>query len=620
MVVAIISGEQELSTAIRSHLQQRGWDVVYGLDVTVTETPSLVEAGIDRNTWHIHYQVDPRIHQTLEQLLYREKLTVVSARDKLLTAAADHEEGHWSICPFDRDYAEDILYGISTGLRKSGLSEEEAVRYTPDVANWFMDYIDNTVNAVTNRDRGFDEGIGLFYLHNLRRNPADPGFALFVDAQMKVYGRQSSDIDPPESKLRTAVRSVKRLIGLGDINYDFRSIAEKVPQYTEISADAVRLCKAMLPDSLAEKAYTQGLDLHDQRVVEEELMKRELWPQKAEAFAAVFAPYAKQHCQNPSPGHESEHQGKHDRGRCGFVRKMIEDPEVKKDLVQRALGKGRQASPAGLPYITTQECFEIVYNLRAEEIVLNYFKDAEEPESSGLDLFHLQNRLLEDGEVITGQMNWSRTLFVPRGTDKELWLYRKEVPYQLEEAMIPGRKSIEDILFVIDVSGSMGWSRKPLDGSKYDLAAQSVFGVLKGLEKLGRGAHARYGLILFSDKTEFSGWEGYYSLDKFKRLIFTGYQGGGTHLDPQVMDKALQENRDRFLTLLISDGEIDNTDQAVAVVKKLITAGNDVIQFGMGGGTTFSKKIKKHGAAVVSVRHARDLAGLTLDKVTQRYS
>ena len=636
--------EQESRTIIESHLYNKGWDVLYNLEVVVEETPILIEAGINRDNWHIHCQIDPKIIEKLDELVLREGIKVDDPARKILCAAADHEEGHWSICPFDRDYVEDILHGIGSGLIKGGMSAEEATQFIPDIANLFIDYIDNAVQGLDSKEGiDFSEGISLFYLHNVRRNENDLGFSVFVDAQMKVYGKSADNIS------FSRFQQFKNIFSNNSIPSSFRTMAEEHPNYKTLAKDSLRLCKTMLPAPLAEKAYAQGIDGYDARLVVEELTKRELWGKKAEAFAEVFAPYSRKHCQDGETelqqgqgseksksrqsknnqkrqgNHKSESNSqsqkkhKHHHGHCSFVRELLEDPESKKDLVARALRKGRQASQAGLPYLTQQEVYEAIYELKAEEIVLKFFNDDNEGEEMpAFDLFYLRNRKLEEEEGITGKMNWGRTLFVPRNSKNELWLHQREVPYQIEEELLPGRKSIEDVLFVVDVSGSMGWSGQPLDGSKYDLSLQAIFGTFKGLEVLGRGAHAKYGLVLFGDATTFSGWEGYYSLDKFKKSIFNGYQGGGTELDAQVMETVFQDNKDRFLTIFISDGDISNPD-ASDVIKKYLHSGNDVIQFSIQGNTSFSNAIKRDGAIIVPVNNPQHLAGLTLEKVTERY-
>lgn len=420
-------------------------------------------------------------------------------------------------------------------------------------------------------------------------------------------------------------------------------------QYKKIAKDAARLAATILPKTLAEKAYAQPLDLYDARLAIEEMNKRDVWGKKATAFAEVFAPYAKQlnneqqeQQQNgqgngqgksgqqkqqskPGEGNGSEKKSspskpkeeKHSHGRCGFVKEMMKDPEQRKDFVKRALAKGREAGPAGIPYVTQQESYEAAYEHAAEEIVLKFFQQSDDGDQPTFDLFYMQDRALENDEQITGKMHWSKTMFVPTPEGKQALLYRSQAPYQIEEELLPGNKALMDRLYVIDVSGSMDWNDVPLDGSKYDLALRSLFGDMKGLEHLGRAAHTKYGLVLFSNSTQFSGWEDYYSLDRFKKLAFTGYQGGGTVLDSTVMDRVLQQNNHRFLTVIISDGEIAN--DATSIVKKYLDAGNDVVQFAIGGATSFSAAIKKHGAQVVPVNTPGDLTGLVLENTLGRY-
>ena len=70
--------------------------------------------------------------------------------------------------------------------------------------------------------------------------------------------------------------------------------------------------------------------------------------------------------------------------------------------------------------------------------------------------------------------------------------------------------------------------------------------------------------------------------------------------------------------LLISDGDIYNAD-APAIVKNIIDAGNDVVQFSIQGNTEFGQKIKKYGAEIVLVNKPEDLTGIVLEKIKERY-
>ena len=615
---------KELRDIIQSHLHEKGWDILYKLEIEIAPTENLVEACIDPHNWNIKVQVDPNVEKNLELLLAKNGMAIANSRKKLLCAASSHEEGHWSICPYDIDYFEDILYGISTGLKSTGLKEEEVVNYTPDVANLFMDYLDNTVKAF--QENSYGEGIGVFYLNQLNSPTLKPEYALFVDAQMKVFGAGEEDKHGLLDKLCAKQKM------------SFRSMAEFYGEYSKIEKNAQKLASTIIPPILAEKAYQKPLDKYDAKQIIDELGNKKSWAKKAEEFAKVYAPYAKEFCQNndEDSDDENENSGKQNKGKqsqgkpkdaktkknkkghSGIVKRFLEDPEQRKEIIKRALQKGRKAGSEGIPYTSKQDSYEAAYELAAEEIVLKYFKDSDDDENLAYDLFYMRNRHLDKDEPLKGQMNWAKTYFVPNGESQDVWLHKKEIPYQIEEELLPGRKSIEDILYVVDVSGSMGWTQQALDGSKYDLAVQAIFGSMKSLEKMGRAAHAKYGLVLFSNTTEFSGWEDYYSLDKFKKLVFTGYQGGGTDLNAEIMKKTLDGNKSRFLMVLITDGDILNSN-APQIVKNIIDSGNDVVQFSIQGSTDFSDKISKYGAKIVPVDKQEDLKGIVIEKFKERY-
>lgn len=630
--------KEKLCRIVQNHLRKRRWDIIYRLHIEIAPTDSLVEAAINREDWTIYHHIDPDIEKRLEKLIEAEHLLVERATEKTLCATADHEDGHWSICPFDRDDAERILYGIATGLKKRGLTEEEIIQYTPDVANIFADYIDNTVKGLHPREgRDFSEGIGLFYLNQITMPSCTPGYLLFVDAQMKAYGDKT---EYPINK-----RSLFNRIKGKTPSISFRTRPESHPLYKKIEKDAQRLTATVLPKTLAEKAYAQPLDAYDARLVTEELIKRNLWEKKAEAFAEVFAPYAKQACEEQGNGSGKEdkgngkqEQGKEDKGngkqkqgkeckdkkhgRCGFFRKMLEDPDTRKEIIKKALERGgRKHGAESVPYIPQLEAFEAIYERAAQEIVINYFKEKEEQEQPVFNLFYMQDRALDEDDKLQGKIHWSKTMFVPTPEGQKPVLYQQKVPYQIQEGSVVGNVGLEDILFVVDTSGSMGWTREPLDGSPYDLSLRSIFGVTNGLEQLQRAAHARFGLVLFGTETVFSGWKDYANLGEFKREVFTGYQNAGdTIIHSDVMKQALDQNKDRFLTLIISDGEVRDPQQTAQIFKQYIDAGNDVVQFSIGGLTQFSHAIKKYGADVIPVGKPEDLIGIVLEKSLGRYT
>src|SRR3989338_6246987 len=88
---------EEIRDNVHSFLHKKGWDVLYRLNVDVSPTKALVEAGINREDWMINIKVDPDCESKLEDLIEKTGIVVEDAKQKLLFAGCAHEEGHWSV-------------------------------------------------------------------------------------------------------------------------------------------------------------------------------------------------------------------------------------------------------------------------------------------------------------------------------------------------------------------------------------------------------------------------------------------------------------------------------------------------------------------------------------------
>jgi hypothetical protein len=298
-----------------------------------------------------------------------------------------------------------------------------------------------------------------------------------------------------------------------------------------------------------------------------------------------------------------------------LIDKMTKDGNFRRQIIRKGLERG-----SSLLYADDFESFDEIYKSVADEIVLEFLKKGKE-EVPRLPLFYMKRRRIEEGDSFEG-IEWGRTIFVDTGKQTDLWLFKGQVPYQIDIEGLPDSGSFEDLLFMVDVSGTMGWSGEPLDGSRYDMALRSIYSVLNYLEKTGKGYYLKYGLIMFSDsgKTMWSGWKSYSELEELKRHLFKDYQGGDTILDEDKVREAYTSKHDNFLALMVTDGDIHNPEEAKYVCKKLIEDGNDFVIFQIRFRSEFAEYMRRNGAAVVNVDKPEDLVGLILRKVGERYS
>ncbi len=139
------------------------------------------------------------------------------------------------------------------------------------------------------------------------------------------------------------------------------------------------------------------------------------------------------------------------------------------------------------------------------------------------------------------------------------------------------------------------------------------------LEKVKKASFLNYGLIQFSDNTTWSGWRSYYELSSIKRNLFEGYEGNGTVLDPKILDETLKTKRDKFMAVMISDGEIMNSDEALKSCNEIITEGNEFILLQIASRDNFANKIEESGGMVVNIDNPNDLVGLVLSATKRKY-
>jgi hypothetical protein len=581
---------------IREYLKKQGWDILYKLSITRENTEHLIEAAIDNYTWNINLRLDPNFEAKIRKIVNKEIINIVDPEKKTVAAVVKHEKSHWDACPIDIEYLEAILDGTSVGLKNSGLFDDNEIKqYTPYVANMFCDIIVNSIVGLKENDEDFLEGIELLYLQEaclarnsgqlileniLRRDNKNNVnyYAIFVDAQMKIY--QHSE----------RARSLAKKFG-GD--------------YEEVNKASKDVIKILTNEHIAEKMSEGKADETDKRFALQALEDRLHWKRKSMEFASMMAKYLKNNLDNMKRRIKLN----------PLIDKMTKDDNFRREVIRKGLEKG-----SSLLYTDDFEYFDEIYKSVADEIVLEFLKKGKE-EVPRLPLFYMKRRRIEEGDSFEG-IEWGRTIFVDTGKQTDVWLFKGQVPYQIDIEGLSDSGSFEDLLFMVDVSGTMGWSGEPLDGSRYDMALRSIYSVLNYLENTGKGHYLKYGLIMFSDprKTMWSGWKSYSELEELKRHLFKDYQGRDTILDEDKVRETYTSKHDNFLALMVTDGDIHNPEEAKYVCKKLIEDGNDFVIFQIRFRSEFAEYMRRNGAAVVNVDKPEDLVGLILRKVGERYS
>ncbi len=651
----------ELEQLVREHLDSRGWDTLYRLDFQRRPDPHIIEAEVDNMTWNMSVTVDTEIEKKLEKIAKDAKLKVQDPVATAMRGVVDHERGHWKICPMDLHYTEEMLNAVSLGLQREGFSETEVKQHTPYVVNMIADAI---INGTHVEDPAFIDGRTVVYTSRaftsdttkLDRKPNFIDYmGMWVDLQMKLLGTDD----------------------------EARKIAEKyVDNYRDIKDTSRQLLSVLVGNDIAQRAFDNKLTQQDRDNIPFILEDRRKWAEKSEQFARIIAPYIKnnqqdmeqniqlmpmlagmagggqgQQKQSGSGGgsqqgeedgenqamgsmidegldrleedakaelgigdddDKDENSGNKKKGKKGGVGDEDEQDEaVSQQMGQKvASNSNRMGGGIGreIGYAPQLDVFDALYRRKAGQIVLNF--QTTEGDAPSTPLFYMAKRKIEENESLDSTVAWERTMFV----HGEPWIYKKEVPFEINLEGPSTKGSYEDIMFMIDVSGSMDWNNVPLDGGKYDMALRTVYAVIKYLEKSGKAPFMNFGLMQFSGRTTWSGWQSYGTLKTLRNQLFTGFEGGGTVLSTEKVLAAEKSSSKHYLTIMVSDGGLANTDDAFQACRTVVQKENDFVLFQIQDRSSFGQSMASLNVPVIQVDDPKDIIGISLDIVRSKYA
>jgi len=589
---------------IKSYLTQQypELNAIYKLKFERGPVQQLVQASIDRYNWQISIKLDDSFEEKIAALSVKAKLKIDEPVEKALHFIAEHEVGHWKRCPKDMVYGEIGLSAISKGLKAAGLEEQRVVQLTPYVANMFFDVIDNTLV----RNGQFREGAGIFYTSvaytgndQLSKPNFKDYYALFVDCQFKI----SKDGE------------------------EFRDVGEKYSKdYTKLKDVSKQLIETLLGNELAEKAIGGKLSEDDIEKVNYILSDENRWRESATQFAKIIAPFVK----------DEQKDMEQNVPLMPMLQRFKNDNGFRKRVIEQGLNREGQEAGGGKPitergssagnsitYATNFEVFDQVYRQASGQIVLEFIGRKGEGEQPSLDIFHMNREQIDKAPVILPKsMAWDRTLFLRKGNDQETQLFEKKVPYSIP--IEPGAAksgSSGDLLFLLDVSGSMSWSGQPLDGSKYDMCLRTVYSIINYLEISNKAANINYGLAQFGvrNRTTWDGWKGYEKINELRTDLFKGYQNAGeTVLESSTIDTILSK-RNRFMAIVVTDGAFSNEQDATKACIKMMETGNSLVLFELNEQSNIGGAVREAGGTVIHVDDPNDLVGINLRIVAERY-
>ncbi|WP_371805665.1 hypothetical protein [Candidatus Lokiarchaeum ossiferum] len=173
---------------------------------------------------------------------------------------------------------------------------------------------------------------------------------------------------------------------------------------------------------------------------------------------------------------------------------------------------------------------------------------------------------------------------------------------------------IQDIMIVLDSSGSMDWNfnKKSISG-RYHISLLAAFSAMQ--YSLQRGSYIS--AINFSEQIIAQPWTN--DLTKIERVLLS-YQGFGTRLPTKKIEEFAQKAENPSLILVISDLEIENWAPSKKLIKKLLAMGHKIISFFIDGDqsillTKNFQELMERGAKFYCIDNIDDLIGLVLSEV-----
>lgn len=535
-----------------------------------------------------------------------------------------HEIGHWKYCPHDWDNHEDLLLGISNGLKNAGATKEEIEMHSQRVSNMFSDIIDNTMSMYRDK-RAEDFKFGFLGIYGaegiLAKANYSKDFAVFIDSICKL-----------------------------GLDSEYKEFAYEFSKGSEISPYTQKVIGVLTQNpTLTSKVMAENLSLEEKVEIYHELSDEKKWNQKANEFAQLIWPLLKEEQkkeeekekkekkeQKQNKNNQNEQNGSGQK-RPSYKNKIagenghIEEFEAKKkELVQKSIEKGK------LPlYADNLTLFDELYKRRAQKLIITH--DVEE--QSKLAIAYLKKREMGQNPSLNDLDIMGLEYGVNEDGKDDILIMQKEVPFFISKSGAKKHQSLPDILFNIDCSPSMFESSSgffnPIDEylkgeGKYDILLRSIYSIFKTLDANNQVHALNYAGLLFSDlPNHFTGWKSYYDLKELKEKIIMPWNHlnlYGTSIDPEKIIQATNEAKRKFWAIYVTDGEITNVNsqvqkaiqyQATKTTNISLINIKDSLSYTPYNG--FVELIKSVGGDVHNISDPKDLSKILLGKARQIY-
>lgn len=605
--------EQRIGTLCRKVIDDKGWKTFQDIQVKAVEQPFPMSAFITLTDRRINVNVSEDLYKEINMLKDDEKISkdTDSIIEPLTYFGVVHEYGHHQYCPRTREDLQQILEGVFEAVHGREFDSERIRELCLDIQNMFSDTILNTINAHTDDNKEeYREGFDTFYILSAndckrkRLGKTSKGFTLFLNSN--------------ELLCNTSLE-----------------ISEKMKKYLPkffpgFSRYRKKILNVFTGDKgLTKKVLERRMDEEDVEKLVNRFKDTSLWKQMAYDYSNIIYPFMKQLGQGeadsldnsfskdspsstgrrsskkkPTPKDGKDKRSSSDKKcdkNCGIGKK--------KDPIDDLLDKLKNPHiPYTSPFLYQFARLDSLYRARAGKLAL-YAQEENSPSLQHEEKMSVEEMPLEEFE--TRDVDWASTRILKKndGT-KHVELYRQTtpliLPFESEEKPI----GIPDLSFIFDSSGSMNF--EPFEGEgkgQYHFAVLAFYSILNYLEKEGLAPLLNYYSINFSKTTYSSGWCSYSEINKVKSTLFD-YQGGGTALEPAVLQDLRVNRRDNLISFMLSDTDFnfkENETQVIQEIDKILaTGGIGFYLFQIGLPTTFSKAMEERNVPVQYVKSAED--------------
>jgi hypothetical protein len=374
----------------------------------------------------------------------------------------------------------------------------------------------------------------------------------------------------------------------------------------ELSEDDVELINEV--NSLAEKFVKEGIDNRDLFISKTidythsffKLFEDDKKEEKQQADSSTDSGQSNDHQNeqpNITPSKDSQENGSQ------FV---FQSPDkIKEALIQFAqeatLDQFSQIlSAAGLSSLTEKEKQKIWFEAQNTDIIPII---EQSPKGSNDNYSYPTSWKLGDPlEEMDMMLSFSTSPVIIPGVTTKKWVQNPVYSAGSE-------KKDADLLLIIDTSGSMGALANPK--TNLHQAVLAAYGIIKYFESRKN----QIALIGFSDRISVNiDWTKDYDYVR-EELLLNG--SGGTSFPINRIQAIIDSSKNPLVTVIITDGELQNTSQTIDYFKEYLTNGNKLFIFLQDRKSTIEhyKTLANYGANVLKTLTANEMRDSVLNEI-----